>query len=212
MDIKTGMESGVLRFIALMAVAVLGGMFASRAGAVILNPGQSSAPTGAGTFSGTVIDNETQTFTGGSFLATLHSQVYQQTNGYLDFVYQLTDVAGDSINTLSISSYNDLYLNVDDSLVAGGVAPNQMSRTPLDIASDDTLNFTFSSGLAPGSYSDLLVVQTTATSFYEGSASAIDTIPSNVQAPVPVPEPATAAIAGFALCALGARRRTGAKS
>ena len=209
MDIKPGAKSRVSPLIALAAVAISGGMFVSRAGAVILNPGQSAAPTGSGTFSGTIIDNETGPLNSGTFIASLHSEVYQQSNGWLDFVYQLTNVVpgGDSIETLSISSYNDLFLDVDDSLVAGGVAPSQMSRSVEDVASDDTLNFTFDSGLAPGSTSDLLVVQTHATSFYEGTASAIDTLPANVQAPVPVPEPATAAIAGFTLCTLGLRRR-----
>ena len=212
MDIQTGAKSKVSRLIAVLAVAISGGIFASRAGAVIITPGTSVVPNGSGVFSGTIVDNETSTLNSGTFIGSLHSVVYQQSNGWLDFVYQFSNtvVGGDSIETLSLSSYNGLTLNADYQAVTNGVAPNKIDRTPFTTASDDTLNYIFNAGVAPGSMSDLLVVQTTATSFYEGSASAIDTLPANVPAPMPVPEPATAAIAGFAMCALGMRRRNAA--
>lgn len=196
-------RSKLPRVITVMGIAVVGGIFASRAGAVIINPGQTLTPAGNGAYSGTLIDDETHTIAA-SFLATVHSQVYQQSNGWLDFVYQFTNTAagGDGIETIALGSFNDLFTNADYQVgtgdtapsVPGDVAPTQVQRSPLTTSSADTINFYFPNYVEPGMTSDLLVIQTHATSFYEGNVSLLDSVGGNAQAPVPVPEPATAAL------------------
>jgi hypothetical protein len=136
--------------------------------------------------------------------------VYREPDNYLDFVYQFTNdniPNADSITTLSLSSFNYLWANADDKPVAGDVAPDTVSRTPVS-SGDDTISFLFTTtGVAPGQTTDQLVVQTHATSFYEGNASFLDTFGVSVQAPVPVPEPVSLSLLATGAVALLIRRR-----
>jgi hypothetical protein len=204
---QSGAKYSVSRLMAVLSFVFGGVLAGSRAGAVIIAPGQSFPTTGAGTFSGTIVDDETSPFTNAvTFLGSLHSQVYQESNGWLDFVYQFSNNPNsvDPITTYTVSSYNDLFADADNKHVAGDVSPNQVERSPLDTSSDDIISFLFS-GVQPGQTSDLLVVKTHATSFVEGSASFLDSVPANVAAPVPVPEPATLGLLAVGIVGLVSR-------
>jgi hypothetical protein len=201
-----------LRRVAMMALVVSSGLLIPQARAAVLDPGQSAPTDHAATFSGTAIHTETDPFNSGTFIGSLTSTVYQQSNGWLDFVYQFSNTVpgGQGITEFTVSGYNYLFANADDQTDGADPSPNQVSRNPVSGGGvNDTINFDFpvATPVVPGQTSDLLVVDTTATNWYEGSASLIDSATANVQAPAPVPEPATAALAGLSLFALGARRR-----
>jgi hypothetical protein len=183
-----------------IGLATVTGLAVLPAHAAVLTPGQTAATDGLATFSGTAIHTETDPFSSGTFVGSLTSTVYQQSNGDLDFVYQFTNnniPDADPIVAFTVSGYNYLFANADDQTVASDVSPYQVSRNPVDGSGlNDTINFNFPNAtpVNPGQTSDLLVIDTTATNWYEGSASLQDSLTANVQAPAPVPEPATAAI------------------
>jgi len=213
MQNENARKSDFGRFIALSAVMALGGLFLPRAGAAVINPGQSAPTTGGATFSGALIHTETNPFLApGSFNGTLTSNVYRESNGWLDFTYQFSSSTAnppnntDGITTFTGAGFNYLFANADDQTVAGDVSPNTVQRDPATSNGlNDTIRFLFFPGgspVLPGQSSDLLVVKTHATSFYEGTASLIDSTTANVQAPMPVPEPATVAVLTMGLAGL----------
>jgi hypothetical protein len=164
-----------------------------------------------------------------AFTGTLDTQVYYDpynlvTGGGLDFVYQFTNINssdpnddGDPINHFSISSFAK-FLTDADYVAGSGTADNYVSTVGRNSQNNgDTVDFDFSgnpatSPVEPGSTSVQLVVDTNASAWYMGEASIQGGGNVSLAAPAPVPEPATAAIAGIALCALGMRRRNAARS
>jgi hypothetical protein len=99
-----------------------------------------------------------------------------------------------------------------DYVPGADVAPIQVSRLPA--GTGDVVNYYFgTTGVPFDNDTDELVVQTNATTFQSGTASFQDGGIAKILAPVPsVPEPATAAIAAFALSALCIRRRKAARN
>lgn len=221
-------NTGVARIAAVAAMALIGLGFSSTVKGVIINPGNSGVvPLGAGAFGGTVVYPTTITpFTGTSvlgvsFTGELAATVYSDPNnlfgaGDYDFVYQFSNDNNPSNTSIENFSVNDFtgFSTSADYVTGTNVAPTTMSRLPA--GTGDVINFVYgpTTSVAFGQSSDVMVVQTNATAYQLGTASLQDGGNARIAAPVPavVPEPATAAIAGFALVALGMRRRNGAKA
>jgi len=209
---------------------ILAGM-SSSAMAVIIAPGQTLPTTGTATFGGgLLIDTGPQPFTGRDFTNTvvftglLDTKVYSDPTspfgpGHLDFVYQFSNDPNpnnDNILHLAASSFSG-YLTDADFVVGSGTGGNHPTTVARDSANlGDTVDFNFplAFDVVPGATSAILVVKTNATSFTAGTVSIQDGGNASINAPAPasVPEPATLSIAGFALCALGMRRRKIAKN
>ncbi len=200
--------------------------------AVIILPGQSGVPTtGAISFGGTLLlDTGPQSFTGNyvppgdiAFTGLLDTKVYSDpTNefapGDLDFVYQFSNINSSNpddddnpINHFSIASYSGFLTDADflAGSGTGGNFPATMARNTQN--GGDTIDFDFpvASTVLPGQTSVDLVIDTNATTLDLGLASLQGGGNASLLAPAPasVPEPATFAVASFALCALGLRRR-----
>jgi len=147
------------------------------------------------------------------FTGLLDSKVYVGGAG-LDFVYQFSDNANspDPILHMASTSFSGFLTDADFVPGTGNSAPSTVGRD----SAGDTVDFNF--GLAgavlPGTISDILVIKTNSPSFALGSVSLQDggNVSISAPAPIAVPEPATVAITGFGLCALGMRRRVAAKN
>src|SRR5271155_4503087 len=112
MDHVTQGRIKLARLMAVLGIVALGTALGARAGAAIIAPGGQLTPVGNGAFSGTVIYDNTSAFNSGTYAGSLHSQVYKESDGFLDFVYQFTNnnIAGaDGIETIGIDSFNDLF-------------------------------------------------------------------------------------------------------
>lgn len=206
-----------------LAIFVAAGLmicgFGATAKAVIIGPGQTSPTTGVTAVGGPLkLDTGAVPFVGTDFfhnvhfIGTLDTQVYADTQG-LDFVYQFTNNAAsaDSILTFSASSFSG-YITDADFLAGSGVGfPTSVGRDAADSGDTITYSFPLTSAVNPGSISVDLVIKTNASAFTAGTVSLQDggNVSIDAPAPVAVPEPATAALASFALCALGMRRRAG---
>jgi hypothetical protein len=203
---------------ALLAVWGLG----TSAKAVIILPGQTLNTTGeAAPAFGAPLDVEDNVpfladdfFGDEAFAGDLNTSVYADpTTGDLDFVYQFTNtfLSGDPILHLSVSSFAGWSTDADY-LTGTGTGPDDVptsvTRNPDNGGA--TLDFSFPSGVTPGTESAEVIVKTSApVAFFDddGTAALQDGGNISVTAPATVPEPATAAIAAFALSALCIRRR-----
>lgn len=206
-----------LRSLIILAVGLLlcTCLFVPRAMADIytLDPGgnitasSSVFPTG-----GTVVATNGFAFNSATLDGIVLSRVYQgdPSNPYggLTFTYSLIMFSGssDSLSELTVGSYGGLSTDVSYNSI-GGVAPSNFTRSAGD---GDTLRFFFSNngGILPGQPGDILVVQTSATSFGTAMGGVIDSIPANVTVLAPVPEPAIGSLCAIALGALLFRRRS----
>lgn len=202
------------------AVGLLVWGFGATARASLILPGQSDvATTGVAPVGGPSLAFSPVPFTGEDFSHTvwftgdLLSTVYSDPNnpfapGDLDFVYQFTNNASSpgDIEVVSVTSFAGYQTNADFQAGTGAGIPGSVSRDP---NAGDTITWTFSPDVAPNSTSVDLVVYTNATNITMGTFSLLGSGVATVSAPVPVavPEPATFAIAGFALLGMGMRRR-----
>jgi len=207
---------------ALVAVWSLG----APAKAVLITPGNTLNTTGEATpaFGAPLYTSENEPFDAiniftleEAYGGDLDSEVYADpTTGNLDFVYQFSNTfaGGDSILHFSVSGFPGWTTDADY-LTGTGTnaddAPAQVTRNSDDGGS--TLDFAFPSGVAVGEDSAEVIVKTNAPVSYfdeDGSASFQDGSSVTIVAPATVPEPATAAIAAFGVCAPGLRRRNAA--
>lgn len=186
----------------------------AKADVYTLNPGGNQNPALASVFptGGTVVATNGFSFNSGTLDGIVQSTVYQgdPSNPYggLTFTYSLILLSGssDSLSEFTVGSYGGFSTDVSYEAI-GGATPSNFTRTS---GSGDTLRFFFSNsngGILPGQIGDILVVQTSATSFGTAMGGVIDSIPANVSVLAPIPEPAIGSLFATALGALLLRRR-----
>jgi PEP-CTERM motif len=194
--------------------------FSSVAHAVVITAGLTKNTTGetapAFTPSDLLYDSGDVVFTGVDntqavvFTGELDSKVYTDpSTGDLDFVYQFTNdpTSEHYILNFGIGLFSGYTTDADYLLSTGSVTPDTVQRNTANAGG--SLDFNFSPAVASGNETAEMIVKTNSTAYtLNGLASLADGGTANINAPAPVPEPATFAIAGFALLALGSRRRS----
>lgn len=184
---------------------------------------------------GTFLDGSTDSVNGlnaqGNVLysGTLRTAVYRNIIGTLDFYYQFANSwsSPDSISRITMGSFAGFTTNISytnqnidgygNSDVNFRSSSSQQAPLTGERVSDATLGFNFTPGpsgtkINPGETSSILVIRTNATSFDIGSTSIINGATVNVATFAPtagsdVPEPASYALMGASLVALGLFRR-----
>jgi hypothetical protein len=98
--------------------------------------------------------------------------------GLLDFILQTTNSpsSGDAIGRATLTSFAGFTTDVGTATSAGGLTGG--TAPPVNItrgSSGDVVGFNFSPGvLSPGTTSEVLVIETNATTFFPGFVSEID--------------------------------------
>jgi len=219
------MHSTYIWRILATAIAILGVCDAVSAGVIGLGgsatlPGDGVVPSGPGV---SVLSDTTESFAGKDsqggtvFTGNVESWVYKVAGGDLDFVYQVSNNSSfpnaDSITAMSVASFDHFTTDVD-------YVPNTGSVAPYDATRDLTgavVGFDIYSGIAPTQNTDLLVIDTDATTFsMNGNAAVSDGGTGDAAVNVPLasvsqeslPEPASLAILGVSVCGLTMTRPT----
>ncbi len=164
--------------------------------------------------------SSTETDSTDTWTATLMAAVYSDPDNTfctdcLDFVYQVTNEAGSTDGIGRVTAFNFTGFDVDagfsptapgsggGSFVDGTDAPGLVDRLTAD-----TVGFQFASSptapIAPGDTSNILIIETNATSYTTGIASAIDggVASFNAYEPTVVPEPSLGLALGLGMVAL----------
>lgn len=225
----------------LSACIALGTVVAAPASAVVIPAGSTGlAPTPFAAIAGTQGDLiASQSFTGSAltFSAIFNQAVYRNTNGTLDFYYQVirtgagSDGRDEEVASFTVSSFNGFAVDGyaagpdpdgDGQFVAAN-NPNLANGTPSASTttfgrsnSGEVLRINFGlNGLSGTENSATYVFRTDAFAFTSGTFGVIDgsTLTGPTFAPT-VPEPATWAmmIGGFGLLGAAARRSSRAKT
>jgi len=218
--------------VACLAVIGVSPASATLTGDVNVTPGSTVFPGDVtGQAPGTLLADTVQAFSittaVGLMTGTIESAVYQEAGGTLDFYYQVTNTSpdGDSYTRNSDSSFSGWLTNVgsrtDGSTLTGTTfanstfVPDTADRGATNSGAVVGFNFNAfgtADEIPVGSKSAVLVIDTNATQWKLGTASAIDSGTATVPAYEPtstVPEPGSIVMLGSALLGLAAlgRRR-----
>jgi len=201
------------------------------------NPGDTVTPCLAnGQGPGTLLASISAPFTSslGTSSGTLVSAVFRESGGTLDFYYQVFEnttstncgtggkPACDPISRETDTNFatwlTQLAFRTDGSTLPGGLFVNG-DTTPQtadrNVSPGDVIGFTFNgaptpSPIQPGHTGNVLIISTNAIFFTAGNASVIDggvTTVASFQPATGVPEPASFALVGLGLLAVGSIQR-----
>ncbi len=210
MQIRTTLTAGVF------ALALSGSLFATP-----IAPG-GNIPAGgvasvANLFAGDLLLASTSgmfnSAVAGDFTGYYTASVYRSSGGTLDFVYSFNSNANSrhSVQSVTMSNFAGFLTDLYFIATAGGVDPASLSGNAATRSSDgQNVKFLYNTtGVAAGQTADTLIIRTNATlytagtfTFQNGSTSTV-----SAYAPTNIPEPATYALIGGSLAALGLIRR-----
>lgn len=186
---------------------------ASLASATVLTPGSSGAPDAFSNAGWTLLASTgDQALSSGTFTATANAWVYGDSantfcTGCLDFVYMVARTGGtDPIERITAGSFAGFLLDAGVVTSSPGFAPNSVDRS----ANGTVVGFNYqnASNLTDSESTQLLVIQTNATSYVPGLLSVQDQQSANGIgfAPASVPEPISVSLLGGGLALMGMAR------
>ena len=195
---------------------------ASLASATVLTPGSSGAPDPFSNAGWTLLTTTgSQALSSGTFTANATSWVYSDSAntfcaGCLDFVYMVARTGGnDPIERITTGSFAGYSVDAGVVTSSPGFAPLSVDRS----ADGGVVGFNYqnAANLTGTESTQLLVIQTNATSFTAGLMSVQDRLSANgvgFQPSAAAPEPVSMSLlgGGLALIGLGRWRRNNKKS
>jgi hypothetical protein len=195
---------------------------ASLASATVLTPGSSGAPDPFSNAGWTLLATTgSQALSSGTFTANATSWVYSDSAntfcaGCLDFVYMVARTGGnDPIERITAGSFAGYSVDAGVVTSSPGFAPLTVDRS----ANGGVVGFNYqnAANLTGTESTQLLVIQTNATSFTAGLMSVQDQLSANgvgFQPSAATPEPVSMSLlgGGLALIGLGRWRRNNKKS
>lgn len=183
----------------------------SMATASVLAPGTSGAPDSFSNAGWTLLATTgSQALSSGTFTANATAWVYSDSAntfcaGCLDFVYMVTRTGGnDPIERITVGDFTGWLVDAGVVTSSPGFAPASVDRT----VSGGVVGFNYqnAANLTDDQFTQLLVVQTNATSYSPGLLSVQDSLSANGIGFQPTPEPVSMSLLGGGLALLGAAR------
>jgi hypothetical protein len=194
---------------------------ASLASATVLTPGSAGTPDSFSNAGWTLLASTgSQALSSGTFTANATASVYSDSGntfcaGCLDFVYMVTRTGGDDpIERITGGSFIGYLVDAGVVTSSPGFAPTSVDRS----ANGGVIGFNYqnAANLTGSESTQLLVIQTNATSFAAGVMSVQDGLAANGIGfqPASTPEPISMSLlgGGLALIGLGRWRRNQKKS
>ncbi len=210
---------------ATMTIAVTM-MMASSAHATILAPGNTVTPTVLSNLSTLIggaptilADTGIIGYSNASETGTYEARVYKDvTAGYLDFVYDVNETASVNSPLVSMSMGiwtgwgSDVYYVSSSPLTGTNVTTSAANDTATRTAAGNSVRFVFNANGVDGSIvaqSAEMVIRVQAPTFVAGTYTLQDNVTENLKGfqPANTPEPASMAMIGAGLLALGLYRR-----